>query len=100
MTTDPTPEAVRALKAITAKHETPLSPDHEAAWAEWSKSIAKVDARTWTLLRAAFDAGAASASFLHGRRGGLSGGKARAAALSDKRKREIAKKAAEARWRK
>jgi len=33
-----------------------------------------------------------------GRLGGLKGGKARAAKLSDKRKREIAKKAALARW--
>lgn len=35
-----------------------------------------------------------------GRRGGLKGGKARAAALSAERRREIAKKAAEVRWRK
>lgn len=33
-----------------------------------------------------------------GRRGGKKGGKARAAKLSDKRKREIARKAANARW--
>ncbi len=33
-----------------------------------------------------------------GRLGGLKGGKARADALSDKRKREIAQKAAKARW--
>ena len=33
-----------------------------------------------------------------GRLGGLKGGKARAAKLSDERKREIAKKAAQARW--
>ena len=35
-----------------------------------------------------------------GRRGGLKGGKARAKKLSPERRREIAKKAAEARWRK
>jgi hypothetical protein len=35
-----------------------------------------------------------------GRRGGIKGGKARAETLSAKRKREIARKAAEARWRK
>ena len=34
-----------------------------------------------------------------GRAGGLKGGKARAKKLSDERKREIAKKAAQARWR-
>ena len=33
-----------------------------------------------------------------GRKGGLKGGKARAAALSPKRRSEIAKKAAKARW--
>ena len=35
-----------------------------------------------------------------GRSGGLSGGKARAESLSKKRRREIAKKAATARWQK
>ena len=34
-----------------------------------------------------------------GRRGGLKGGKARAASMSPKRRAEIAKKAAEARWK-
>jgi hypothetical protein len=33
-----------------------------------------------------------------GRLGGLKGGKARAASLSEKRRKEIAKKAAEKRW--
>jgi hypothetical protein len=35
-----------------------------------------------------------------GRKGGLKGGKARAAALSPKKRSEIAKKAAKARWHK
>jgi len=35
-----------------------------------------------------------------GRLGGLKGGKARAAKLSPKKRKEIAKKAAEARWKK
>lgn len=35
-----------------------------------------------------------------GRRGGLKGGKARADALSPRKRREIAKRAAEARWKK
>jgi hypothetical protein len=35
-----------------------------------------------------------------GRRGGLKGGKARAAALSDERRREIAQQAAKRRWNK
>ena len=34
-----------------------------------------------------------------GRRGGLKGGKARAAALDPKKRKEIARKAARARWR-
>ncbi|HVU47872.1 MAG TPA: hypothetical protein VHD85_17200 [Terracidiphilus sp.] len=33
-----------------------------------------------------------------GRKGGIKGGKARAASLSDKRKKEIARIAAQARW--
>jgi hypothetical protein len=35
-----------------------------------------------------------------GRQGGIKGGKAHAAKLSDRRKKEIARKAAEARWKK
>jgi len=35
-----------------------------------------------------------------GRRGGIKGGKARAEALSTRRKKEIARKAAQARWSK
>ena len=44
------------------------------------------------------DVSAAAAAL--GRRGGLKGGPARAAALSPKKRSEIAKKAAETRWRK
>jgi hypothetical protein len=40
------------------------------------------------------------AARLLGRRGGLKGGPARAKALSKKRRSEIARKAAEARWKK
>lgn len=46
------------------------------------------------------DEGKDPAAVSLGRRGGLKGGKARAAKLSSERRREIAKKAAEARWRK
>jgi hypothetical protein len=35
-----------------------------------------------------------------GRKGGIKGGKARAQNLSDERKKEIARKAAQARWKK
>lgn len=41
-----------------------------------------------------------SAAAALGRKGGLKGGKARAAALSPKKRSEIAKKAAAARWHK
>jgi len=44
------------------------------------------------------DDGRDLAAVLLGRRGGLKGGKARAAALSADRRSEIAKKAAESRW--
>ncbi len=41
-----------------------------------------------------------AAAAVLGRKGGLKGGKARAESLSSKRRSEIAKKAAAARWRK
>lgn len=44
------------------------------------------------------DEGKDPAAVSLGRRGGLKGGKARAEKLSKKRRQEIAKKAAEARW--
>lgn len=44
------------------------------------------------------DSGKNPAAVALGRLGGLKGGKARAEKLSDKRKHEIAKKAAKARW--
>jgi hypothetical protein len=44
------------------------------------------------------DEGKDPAAVALGRRGGLKGGKARAEALSKKRRAEIAKKAAKARW--
>ena len=44
------------------------------------------------------DDGRDLAAVLLGRRGGLKGGKARAAALSTERRKEIASKAARARW--
>ena len=50
-----TPSAT--LSQATAKHEQPLPADIEAAWAEWSRGIGKVDARGMALLRAAFEAG-------------------------------------------
>lgn len=46
------------------------------------------------------DEGKDPAAVALGRKGGLKGGKARAANLSEKRRSEIAKKAAAARWKK
>jgi hypothetical protein len=46
------------------------------------------------------DEGKDPAAVSLGRRGGLKGGKARAAKLSAKKRSEIARKAAEARWKK
>ena len=47
----------------------------------------------------ATDTGKDPAAVALGRRGGLKGGAARAKALSPKKRREIAKKAAKARWK-
>lgn len=46
----------------------------------------------------AIDNGKNPAAVMLGRKGGLKGGKARAASLSSKRRKEIAKIAADARW--
>jgi hypothetical protein len=46
--------AARVVREATAKHETPLPADVEAAWAQWSAGVGKVDARVMALLRAAF----------------------------------------------
>lgn len=46
------------------------------------------------------DDGRDLAAVLLGRRGGLKGGKARAASMSSERRSEIARKAADARWNK
>ncbi len=57
---DPNVEAARVVGKATRADSLPA--DLEAAWAEWSKSIKNVDERGMTLLRAAFEAGAASAN--------------------------------------
>jgi hypothetical protein len=102
---DPNKAAAKVVRQATEKHEKPLPADLEAAWAEWSKGIQKVDERAKTLLRAAFEAGwelgcneqKPGAAAL-GRLGGLKGGKARAEKLSPAKRKAIAKKAAKARW--
>jgi hypothetical protein len=54
---DASQRTVRTARESTAKLETPLPGDLEAAWAEWSKGIQNVDNRARILLRAAFEAG-------------------------------------------
>ena len=54
--TDPNSSIARVV-AQTAGKADELPADAEAAWAAWSKRIQKVDERTRTLLRAAFEAG-------------------------------------------
>jgi hypothetical protein len=49
--------AASAVRQTVDRHSEPLPADLEAAWKIWSASIAKVDERGWTLLRAAFEAG-------------------------------------------
>lgn len=58
---DPNENAARIVRDATKAQDAPLPPDLEAAWREWSKGIKDVDERAWTLLRAAFEAGAEAA---------------------------------------
>jgi hypothetical protein len=53
---DPNVNAHRIVAEATGG-DTALPADLEAAWAEWSRGVAKVDERGMTLLRAAFEAG-------------------------------------------
>lgn len=53
---DPNTNAGRIVAESTAGTETPAA-DLDAAWAQWSARLQKVDERTLTLLRAAFEAG-------------------------------------------
>lgn len=53
---DPNQNAARIV-AESAADATATPGDLEAAWAEWSRHIQKVDERGMTLLRAAFEAG-------------------------------------------
>jgi hypothetical protein len=60
-TMDANESAARVVGETIARHSKPLPADLEAAWAEWSRAIQKVDQRGMTLLRAAFLAGAEAA---------------------------------------
>jgi hypothetical protein len=53
---DPNVNAVRIV-GESAGPAQPVTGDVEAAWAEWSRQIQKVDERALSLLKAAFEAG-------------------------------------------
>jgi hypothetical protein len=57
---DPNEDAADVVARSTGRQDE-LPADLEAAWAEWSKRLQRVDERTLTLLRAAFEAGADAA---------------------------------------
>lgn len=59
---DPNQNAARIVAESTPADALPA--DIEAAWAQWSAGVQKVDERGMTLLRAAFEAGYAAASKL------------------------------------
>jgi len=63
-----------------------------------SKDERDLNALAKSIVDQAVDEGKNPAAVMLGRLGGLKGGKARAAKLSAKRRREIAQKAAKARW--
>ena len=50
--------AAQAVAETVARHSDALPAGLRAAWEAWSRGIAKVDARTMILIRAAFEAGA------------------------------------------
>lgn len=93
---DENEDASDVVRRTTAANDE-LPRDIEAAWSGWAARIAGLDERTRSLCRAAFEVGVASANA--GRvKGAKAGGAARAAKLSGKRKKAIARKAAKARW--
>ena len=49
--------AARIVSETIKRSETTISANIESAWEEWSRGVAKVDARTMVLLKAAFEAG-------------------------------------------
>lgn len=75
-----------------SRHIRPASAPAFATDSAWDT----VEARTVPLT----EDGRNLAAVLLGRQGGLKGGRARAAALTPQRRREIAQKAAQARWSK
>lgn len=95
---DANQNAARIVHEATCR-EPNATGELEPAWAEWSRAIQATDARMMTLLRAAFEAGHDAGRRSFGIQGASKGGKARAASLSKRRRSEIAKRAAQKRWR-
>lgn len=58
---DAAQNAVRVAKQATDRNADALPDDVEKAWEAWSRGIAKLDARTMALLRAAFEVGVEAA---------------------------------------
>ncbi len=57
---DPNRAAFRIVKRSTEERAAKPKKGLEAAWTEWSGRLQRVDERTMTLLRAAFEAGYSS----------------------------------------
>jgi hypothetical protein len=58
---DANQSAAHTVAQTIAKHTDKMPAGLEAAWEDWSRRAAKVDARGMALLRAAFEAGAEAA---------------------------------------
>jgi len=56
---DPNASVARVIAQTTAPND-PIPPDAEAAWRDWSSRVQRVDERTMTLLRTAFEMGVAA----------------------------------------
>lgn len=53
---DPNASVARVIRE-TVKADDPVPADAEAAWRDWSSRLQRVDERTMTLLRTAFEMG-------------------------------------------
>ena len=93
---DPNETAAEITRKVPGNDTLPV--DVEAAWAEWSNGIHGVDERTLTLLRAAYEAGVEAGTKSFAASGGRAGGRARAEKLTEEARKNIAQKAARARW--
>ena len=95
---DPNVNAARIVHEATCR-EPEKHADADAAFEAWSASIHGLDERMRTMLRAAFDVGVEFGRRALAIQGASKGGTARAAKLSESRRRSIAKRAAAVRWK-